>query len=207
MSRPATLPLIPPPSPRPVLPFPRSSILLACVLALAPAASPAQASAPTVVVIVRHADKAAQPANDPPLTEVGVARAAALADFLKDAQVGAVLHTATTRTRETARPTFERFGLTPEIIPNGPAPVVAAAIREMVARHAGKTVLIVGHSNTVMPWIAALGGPERPNLCDHQYDGLYTVIIGVGPTRLVEGRYGPPNPEPTAPCATMPGRP
>jgi broad specificity phosphatase PhoE len=191
----------------------RSAFVLALAsLALAPlaggAALAAQGNAaPTVVIIVRHADKAAQPANDPPLTEVGTERALALADFLKDAKVAAVMHTATTRTRETARPTFERFGLTPEIIPNGPAPVVAAAIREMVARHQGQTILVVGHSNTVMPWIAALGGPERPNLCDHQYDGLYTVIIGGGQTRLVEGRYGPPNPAPTAPCATMPPRP
>lgn len=180
--------------------------ITALVLAPLPTLA-AQSAQPTVVVIVRHADKAAQPANDPPLTAVGTERAAALAEFLKDANVGAVMHTATTRTRETARPTFERFGLTPEIIPSGPAPVVAAAIREMVAKHPGQTILIVGHSNTVMPWIAALGGPERPNLCDHQYDGLYTVVLGGGPARLIEGRYGPPNPAQTAPCATMPARP
>lgn len=164
-------------------------------------------SAPTVVIIVRHADKAAAPANDPPLTEVGVERARALSEFLKDAKVGAVLHTATTRTRETARPTAERFGITPEIIPSGPMPVVSAAIVQMVRRHAGKTVLIAGHSNTVMPWIAALGGPKRPDLCDHQYDGIYTLVIDGNSVRLVEARYGPPNPAQTAPCATMPMRP
>jgi phosphohistidine phosphatase SixA len=190
----------------------RSAVLLAIAalsaVVIAPIARPLAAqSAPTVVIIVRHADKAAAPANDPPLTDVGVERARALAELLKDAKVGAVLHTPTTRTRETARPTAERFGLTPEIIPTGPMPVVSAAVVNMVQRHAGQTVLIVGHSNTVMPWIAALGGPQRENLCDHQYDGIYTLIIDGSSVRLVEARYGPPNPAQTAPCATMPARP
>jgi broad specificity phosphatase PhoE len=190
----------------------RSAVLFAIValaaVVIAPVARPLAAqSAPTVVIIVRHADKAATPANDPPLTEVGVERAKALAELLKDAKVGAVLHTPTTRTRETARPTAERFGLTPEIIPTGPMPVVSAAVVNMVQRHAGQTVLIVGHSNTVMPWIAALGGPQRENLCDHQYDGIYTLVIDGSSVRLVEARYGPPNPAQTAPCATMPARP
>ena len=194
----------------------RASFLFAIaavtVAAAAPVTAPVTAplaaqSGPTVVIIVRHADKAAAPANDPPLTAVGVERAQSLAEYLKDAKVGAVLHTPTTRTRETARPSAERFGLTPEIIPTGPGPVVSAAVVEMVRKHAGQTILIVGHSNTVMRWIAALGGPQRENLCDHQYDGIYTLILDGRSARLVESRYGPPNPAQTAPCATMPTRP
>ena len=190
----------------------KSSLLRIIAIVTLVVASPASASlsaqaAPTVVIIVRHADKAAAPANDPPLTSVGVERAQALAEFLKDAKVSAVMHTPTTRTRETARPSAERFGLTPELIPTGPAPVVSAAIVEMVRRHIGQTILIVGHSNTVMPWITALGGSPRENLCDHQYDGLYTLVLDGSSVRLVEGRYGPPNPAQTAPCATMPARP
>lgn len=194
----------------------RASFLFAIaavtVAAAAPVTAPVTAplaaqSGPTVVIIVRHADKAAAPANDPPLTAVGAERAQSLAEYLKDAKVGAVLHTPTTRTRETARPSAERFGLTPEIIPTGPGPVVSAAVVEMVRKHAGQTILIVGHSNTVMPWIAALGGPQRENLCDHQYDGIYTLILDGRSARLVESRYGPPNPAQTAPCATLPARP
>ncbi len=177
------------------------------VVASPVSASLAAQSAPTVVIMVRHADKAAAPVNDPPLTPIGIERAQALAEFLKEAKVGAVMHTPTTRTRETARLSAERFGLTPEIIPTGSAAVVSAAIVELVRRHAGQTILIVGHSNTVMPWIAALGGPQRENLCDHQYDGLYTLVLDGTSARLVEARYGPPNPAPTAPCATMPVRP
>lgn len=157
----------------------------------------------TVVVIVRHADKAAQPAGDPPLTAVGTERAQALAEMLRHSNVGAVLHTPTVRTRDTALPTARQFGLTPEVLPPGPAAVHPELVAEAVRKHAGKTVLVVGHSNTVMKYIAALGGPTRPDLCDHEYDGIYTLVIAHGETRLVQGRYGPPNPPAVAGCGTM----
>ena len=193
----------------------RSRLLLAAAafastlasVATAPLEAQAATSAPTVVIIVRHADKAAEPANDPPLTATGVERAAALAEFLRDAQVDVVFSTNTTRTRETARPTAERFKVTPQLITGAGMAGMTASVVSLVKANAGKTILIAGHSNTVMPWIAALGGPKRPDLCDHQYDGIYMLVISEGGTRLVEGRYGPPNPAPTAPCASMPTKP
>jgi broad specificity phosphatase PhoE len=154
----------------------------------------------TVVIVVRHAEKAAEPANDPPLTAVGQERARALAALLADAKVGAVLHTPTTRTRDTARPVAEQFGLTPEVVRLGPMASHAQGVAEAVRAHPGKTIVVVGHSNTIMSYIAALGGPQRSDLCDHQYDGIYTLVIAHGEVRLVEGRYGPPNPSPTQPC-------
>lgn len=177
---------------------------LSLVLLALPAVLPAQdATRPTVVVIVRHAEKAAQPANDPPLTETGVERAQALALMLRNAEVGAVLHTPTTRTRETARPVAEQAGLTPEVLPLGPMATHAAAVAAAVRKHPGKTVVVVGHSNTIMAYIAALGGPKRADLCDHEYDGLYTLVLDGDSARLVEGRYGPANPPQTAPCGSM----
>lgn len=157
----------------------------------------------TIVVIVRHAEKAAQPAGDPPLTDVGTARAQALAEMLRHARVGAVLHTPTTRTRDTALPTARLFGLTPEVLPPGSVSVHAQRVAEAARRHAGKTVLVVGHSNTVMQYIAALAGPTHPELCDHEYDGIYTLVIAHGETRLVQGRYGPSNPPALQGCGAM----
>lgn len=161
------------------------------------------AASPTVVIIVRHADKAAQPANDPPLTAIGVERAQALAIALADARIDVVIHTPTVRTRETARPTAEKFGVTPEILPLGPMAAHAATLAEMVRKHPGKTILVVGHSNTIMPYVAALGGPARANLCDHEYDGLFTLVLDGAEARMVESRYGPPNPGQTEPCDSM----
>ena len=180
--------------------------VVALLLALLVAA-PLLAQRATTVILVRHADKATQPAADPPLTAVGTVRATALADALADAGVTVVAHTPTTRTRETARPVAERVGVTPVLLPAGPAAAQTEAVTALVRAHPGETLVIVGHSNTVRRWIAALGGPTRADLCDHEYDGLFTLVIDAGGTRLVEGRYGPPNPTPTAPCEAMtPGR-
>ena len=165
-------------------------------------AAPLLAQRATTVILVRHADKATQPAADPPLTEVGMTRAAALADALADAGVTVVAHTPTTRTRETARPVAERVGVTPVLLPAGPA-AQTEAVTALVRAHPGETLVIVGHSNTVRRWIAALGGPTRGDLCDHEYDGLFTLVIDAAGTRLVQGRYGPPNPLPSTPCEAM----
>jgi broad specificity phosphatase PhoE len=194
----------------------RSFVSLAALATLAalgvPLAACAQgarpAAPPTVVIIVRHAEKAAEPANDPPLTPVGVERAQALAALLAEAKVGVVMHTPTTRTRETARPVAERFGLTPVVLPlGGPAEVHASAVAEAVRLYPGRTIVVVGHSNTIMRYIAALGGPARADLCDHQYDGFYTLILDGTSVRLVESRFGPPNPPQVQPCASMAPRP
>lgn len=157
----------------------------------------------TLVVIVRHAEKAAQPADDPLLTATGSERAQALAAALKDADVAAVLHTPTTRTRDTALPVARQFGITPEVLPQGPATQHAAAVAEAVRKHPGKTVVVVGHSNTILRYVEALGGPKGADLCDHEYDGLYTLVMAHGETRLVRGRYGPANPTPTDGCGQM----
>ncbi|MBX3174357.1 MAG: histidine phosphatase family protein [Gemmatimonadaceae bacterium] len=158
----------------------------------------------TVVVIVRHAEKAAAPANDPPLTETGKARAEALVAALAGAKVGAVLHTPTTRTRDTAMPVARANNITPEVLPlGGGVAAHAEQVAQAVMKHPGKTVVVVGHSNTVMRYIEALGGPKNADLCDHQYNGIYTLVIAHGETRLVAGQYGPDNPAPTQACPGM----
>lgn len=182
-----------------------SALLPLAALTLGAASLDAQSA--TVVIIVRHAEKEAAPANDPPLTAVGTTRANALAAALGSAKVDVVMHTPTTRTRDTARPVAERFGLTPEVLPLGPMAQHARGVADAVKRNAGKTIVVVGHSNTIMAYIAALGGPKRGDLCDHQYDGIYTMVIEGPNVRLVEGHYGPPNPTPAAACEQTMARP
>ncbi|HVZ49819.1 MAG TPA: histidine phosphatase family protein [Gemmatimonadaceae bacterium] len=185
-------------------------ILLAVAgLAVLPVAMPAQApSAPTVVIVVRHAEKAAAPAADPPLTDAGVARARALAAAVAAAHVDAVITTQLTRTRETARPAAEARGLPMETVPTGGTTAEhAARVATAVRKHRGHTVLVVGHSNTVTAIIAALGGPALPELCDSQYSTLFTLVLD-GPTaRLVTSTYGAPSPDVATGCPTMRGGP
>jgi hypothetical protein len=72
-----------------------------------------------------------------------------------------------------------------------------------VLKHAGGTVLVVGHSNTIPAIVGALGAPRPRDLCDSEYDQLFVVILGdTGPPRLVRSRYGAASPPDTA-CASM----
>ena len=174
---------------------------LALLLSANVAAKAAAQGAPTIVILVRHAEKAAAPANDPPLTDVGIARARTLAAVLSDASVGAVIATPTVRTRETARPTAEAYGLTVETVGFAPTALHAKAVAEAVMKHAGKTVLVVGHSNTVAAIVAALGGPKMADLCDTQYSLLITMVIGGHTVRVIRSSYGIATPDTPEVCS------
>ncbi len=155
---------------------------------------------PTIVIIVRHGERGTEPASDPVLTPAGQERALALLETLRHAKVDVVLHTPRVRTRDTAVPVAQFFGITPEVVPLTPGASHIEAMAAAIRKHAGKTILVVGHSNTIRQYVAALGGPARGDLCDHEYDGLYTVVMIHGVTHVVEGRYGAPNPPPAPGC-------
>ena len=76
--------------------------VLAVVVVLALRASAAEPV--TTVIVVRHAEKAAEPAADPPLTAEGIARAEVLSKLLSTMPVTAILSTDYVRTRSTAAP-------------------------------------------------------------------------------------------------------
>jgi hypothetical protein len=57
-------------------------------------------------------------------------------------------------------------------------------------------VLVVGHSNTVPKIIAALGGPQMPEICETQFGNLFVLEPAPAGARLVRSLYGaadPPN--------------
>jgi broad specificity phosphatase PhoE len=158
---------------------------------------------PTVVLLVRHGEKAAQPAADPPLSDAGSARAKALAGVARDAGITAIITTQYLRTRATAEPTATALGITPEIVNAGPVAQHAKAVADQVLRHVGGTVLVVGHSNTIPAIVGALGAPQPKELCDSEYDQLFVVIIGdTGPPRLIRSKYGAPSVDDPS-CSTM----
>ena len=163
---------------------------------LASAQVPDRPSTPSLVLLVRHAEKAAEPVSDPPLTAAGVTRAQALAAALRDAGVTAVITTQLRRTRETAHPLAIARGLTPEVIPISRATIpahVEAAVAA-VRRHPGGVVLVVGHNNSVPAIIAGLGGPRLPEICESTYGDLFILQLSSGEARLVRAHYGLPDP-------------
>jgi phosphohistidine phosphatase SixA len=192
-------------------------VLAATILVFLPLrsfAQPANANEVSVITLVRHGDKAAQPADDPPLTEAGVRRAQDLAAALRTAGVTAIITTQLRRTRETAQPLATALGIVPEVINVGqralvPNPAVGVQFPpevikeraeyiktlELAVRHRSGVVLVVGHDWSVPGLIASLGGPQLPNICSSVYDNLFVLTSGNGNANLVHARYGAATPE------------
>jgi broad specificity phosphatase PhoE len=177
--------------------LPLIPLLLLTLLAGSAGGLPHPVAAQTTVVLVRHAEKAPEPKDDPPLSAAGQARARVLADALRDAGVTAVVTTQLARTRETAAPLATARGLAPQVVGTGGAAgehasAVAAAVRRQPP---GSMVLVVGHSNTVPAIIGALGGPRLPQICDAEYANLYVMTLDArGGARLVRTKYGAADP-------------
>ena len=152
-------------------------------LLLVPAALPAQS--PTVLYLVRHAEKVDNSAN-PDLSEAGKARATELVRVLGDAGVSRVFSTDYTRTRETARPVAEASGVPVELYDPRALPAAAAMLKGIAGR-----VLVVGHSNTTPALVQALGGDPGPAIDESEYDRLYILTVVPGqPVVTVRLRYG-----------------
>ncbi|AMR25994.1 hypothetical protein A0257_02010 [Hymenobacter psoromatis] len=162
------------------------SLLLALVLGGPAAARPPR----TTIYLVRHAEKDLTPGlSDPPLTAAGEARAQLLAQRLARRKPAALFTTDTRRTRATLAPLAQATGLVPEVY-NAKEPD-AFAIR-LYREYAGKTVVVVGHSNTLLPLLAALGvGPLPSEIRDEEYNYLFKVDLRPGkPAKLIMSRYG-----------------
>lgn len=159
---------------------------------------------PSVIILVRHAEKAAVGGNDPALSEIGTARAEALAAALVASPPSAIITTTLQRTALTAAVVAKKTGVTPRAIPvaGGDAHITAVA---NAVRESKGTVLVVGHSNTVPAIIKALGGPALPDICDASYSYLFvlTPARDGAPASLVISHFGASEPTPPATCAGM----
>jgi probable phosphoglycerate mutase len=155
-----------------ILPF----ATLAIILALGPVVPAGQIDAQegaTLVYLVRHAEKEAQPADDPPLTPVGSERADLLANLLKDAGLTHIHSTRFERTRRTAQPVADSTGLEIQYYNHLNLMGLASSLTDAPGRH-----LVVGHSNTIPALVEFLGGdPGEPIDEATEYDRLYLLVL------------------------------
>jgi phosphohistidine phosphatase SixA len=166
--------------------------LCAAPIAIALLASSLAAQTPTIVFLVRHAETATTPANDPLLSDAGKARAAALAHTLSNAGIAAILASQQARARGTAEPLASKLALDITAVPAGPSPPAAAqSVVDIIRKLTGKAILVVGDANTVNVIATALGAPKLPDLCAGDYDQLFILeLMPTGPPRFVKTRYG-----------------
>jgi phosphohistidine phosphatase SixA len=179
-----------------------SILLLAPLLVQSSAASGSQSTdegfKPTTVILVRHAEKADAPREDPPLTKAGEERSQKLASLLASAGIKAVYTSQFLRTKQTAEPLAKQLGLTITTLTiqskkSNPREVSEESIRLIVDKimaHAGDTALVVGHSNSVPDVIKMLGGDVVPVIDEKRFDDLFIVTIyAKGKARVLQLKY------------------
>lgn len=124
---------------------------------------------------IRHAEKDRTDPSDknPHLSEIGKARANHWSEILGNIKFDVVYSTDYNRTKETAQPTATKNNL--EIKLYDPKQINAESF---LKDNEGKTVLIVGHSNTTPAFVnKILGSNKYQDIDDSNNGNLYIVTI------------------------------
>lgn len=140
-----------------------------------PSAAQTDAVAQLSFVVVRHADRADDGTDDPPLTEEGFARAARLADLLGPRNGTAVYATPFRRTQSTAAPTALSWAV--PVTTYDPTTEASALIERIKGDHPQGTVLIVGHSDTVPAIVSSLCQCLTNPIGEDEFGNLFQIEL------------------------------
>lgn len=125
--------------------------------------------------LIRHAekDRSNKTNQDPHLNKAGKKRAKNWANYFKDVEFDAVYSTNYNRTKETASPTAKSKNLNIQFY--DPSDF---SLEEFMLKTKGKTVLIVGHSNTTPMFTNSLLGKSKyRDMADDDNTKLFKVTI------------------------------
>ena len=154
-------------------------LALVAVLGLGVAARGVLEASTTLVVVTRHAEKAADGGADPPLAPAGLERAARLAAIFgsspKGLAIDAIFVTQWQRSGATAKPLAARLGV-PVIALNDDD--IAGLKARILGEYRGRRVLVIAHRDTVGAIVHALaGGAESPPVGEVEYGAAYVIAI------------------------------
>jgi broad specificity phosphatase PhoE len=128
----------------------------------------------TTFILVRHAEKSTEGGSDPELKPEGVKRAESFAALFTKASVDAIYSTNYKRTRNTVTPLANAKGLTV----NTYSSMKAADLEGLLSKHAGGTVVIAGHSNTIPEIANALVGEKKfEQFTDDDYGNILVFTV------------------------------
>lgn len=154
---------------------------------------------PITVYLVRHAERADEPRQDPPLNEKGNLRSQELARVLANANVKAIITSQYLRTKQTAEPLSKKFNvavtsISLSVSPSNPRQVAeqsTAEVTNKILEHGGGSVLVIGHSNSIPDVIKMLGGDTVPVIDEKKFDDLFVVTVyAKGKATVARMKYG-----------------
>jgi 2,3-bisphosphoglycerate-dependent phosphoglycerate mutase len=135
----------------------------------------------TEIYLVRHAEKAVwdNPDTtvmyDPELAPEGILRAESLINILGQKGIEVIYSTLYKRNMGTVQPLAKSKGLE---INNYHWYEWQDMLDEIDQKHMGKTILICGHGDNILPMISALNGlPSQDSLASEEYDKIFHLIV------------------------------
>ncbi|WP_299392445.1 phosphoglycerate mutase family protein [uncultured Gelidibacter sp.] len=133
----------------------------------------------TTYYFIRHAEKDRSDTSekDPHLTEVGHQRAQNWSSIFQHISFDAVYSTNYHRTKETGQPTAEKNNLEITIYNTN-----TYFDEDFKSATKGKTVLVVGHSNTIPEFVNAVIGSEKYEHIDDGNNGNLYIVTLIGET-------------------------
>jgi 2,3-bisphosphoglycerate-dependent phosphoglycerate mutase len=128
----------------------------------------------TKIIVVRHAEKENDGTKNPSLSEVGKIRAEKLKNFFTDVKIDKLYSTNYKRTIETLQPIAASKKL--DIVNYNPNDLNFG--KNLISMDKGKTVLVVGHSNTCPKLVNSLIDESKyQNLDENDYGKIWIVTF------------------------------
>jgi hypothetical protein len=159
--------------------------LLSCLVGYIDSAVAANSGTTTTVILIRHAERD----NFFILTDAGHERAKALIDAVGDMSLKAIYSPDLARDLDTVRPLANQLGIEITLTPRISKAVVDQIVSEILTRHPGEVVLLVGNgSGNLRSLHHRLGGTgEGP----YPYGDLFIYTIpDQGPVKVIKSKYG-----------------
>jgi len=152
----------------------------------------------SVVIFLRHAEKSSKRTNAE-LSRVGQQRARRLVERLSPFRPIALFASDLRRTQQTLEPLAQHLKVPLQLYDRGKE---FALGESLLVRYPGQTVVVCGHSDTLMELVKALGYMEPfPEVDGYDRFWILRVATSGGRVSLEEQRQGPvpPNPVSTRP--------
>lgn len=127
----------------------------------------------TVYYFIRHAEKSTASKNnkDPELSAIGTQRANSLISIFEEVNFDAIYSTDYIRTKTTGKPLAQHLSLPLTIYHP-----IDINVEDFVHKTKGKTVLIIGHSNTIPNLVNKIIMEDvYPDMTESEYNNLYKV--------------------------------
>ena len=145
-------------------------------------------------ILIRHAEKDTTEQGsttmnaNPPLNALGVKRAERLVQFLKEYSIDTIYSTNYIRTIETVKPLSKKTGKEIQIY----NPKDLKQFAQQLLKQNGKTIVVVGHSNTTPALVNLLIDQEEYKALDEKvYNKIFivTIVKASGRTEVEVLRY------------------